>query len=33
MRSVHVAETQAHAAKLGIWSDAMNAEREAEGYP
>jgi hypothetical protein len=33
MRKVHVAETQAREAKLGVWSDAMKAEREAEGYP
>jgi hypothetical protein len=33
MHSVEVAETQAHKEKLGIWSDSMKGEREAEGYP
>ena len=33
MRSIEVAETQAYKDNLGIWSDAMKAEREEEGYP
>lgn len=33
MRSIEVAESQAREEKLGIWSDAMKAEREEEGYP
>jgi hypothetical protein len=33
MRSIEVAETQAHKEKLGIWSDSMKADREEEGYP
>jgi hypothetical protein len=33
IRSIEVAETQAHKDKLGIWSDAMKADREEAGYP
>jgi len=33
MRRVEAAETEARQAKVGIWSDAMKAEREEEGYP
>lgn len=29
---IQAAENEAHAEKLGIWSDAMEAEREAEGF-
>lgn len=32
MHRIEVAETQAREEKVGIWSDAMKAEREAEGY-
>jgi hypothetical protein len=32
MRRVEKAETQARSEKVGIWSDAMKEEREAEGY-
>ena len=32
MRQVEIAETQARSEKLGIWSDKMKEEREAEGY-
>jgi hypothetical protein len=32
-RRIEVAENQARAEKLGIWSDAMKEERESEGYP
>jgi hypothetical protein len=30
---IGVAENQARAEKLGIWSDAMKEERDSEGYP
>jgi hypothetical protein len=33
MQSVEFAEARARQEKLGIWSDAMKAERQAEGYP
>ncbi len=33
IRRIDAAERQAHAEKLGIWSDAMEAERQSEGYP
>jgi hypothetical protein len=32
IRRVEVAENQARSDKVGIWSDAMKAERESEGY-
>lgn len=33
VRRIDAAESQARAEKLGIWSDAMEAERQSEGYP
>jgi hypothetical protein len=33
MRRIEIAEAQARKEKLGIWSNAMKAERESEGYP
>lgn len=33
LRRIDAAESQARAEKLGIWSDAMEAERQSEGYP
>jgi hypothetical protein len=33
VRRIDEAENQARAEKLGIWSDAMEAERQSEGYP
>ena len=32
IHQVEIAETQARSEKLGIWSDKMKEEREAEGY-
>lgn len=33
VRRIDAAESQARAEKLGIWSDAMEEERQLEGYP
>jgi hypothetical protein len=33
IRRIDAAESQARAQKLGVWSDAMRAERQSEGFP